>query len=315
MKKISIIVPVYNVEQYLKKCLDSLVNQTLDSIEIIVINDGSLDNSKEIIKRYQKKYNDKIVFIDNKNQGIGKTRNEGIKKARGEYLAFVDSDDYVDINMYKNYYEFAKENNLDIVTGDYIKVKKKEILFKTLYFNISNINKNPELLIKLDYGPCNKIFKRDIVLNNNILFEENLKYEDMPFLAKALYNANKIGHINKSYYHYCIRSKSETTTVNKRNIEFFDIINIINNYYKDSFKEEIEGLNAIKITDYMIWQRYQKDKVLQKEFINKGYEFLNNNFNNWKKNKYYKKINLLKRIVMNNKFILNVYCKVYRVIY
>lgn len=109
MVKVSIIVPVYNVEKYLKKCLNSLVNQTLDDIEIIVVNDESPDNSQRIIDEFEKKYPSKIKTITKKNGGQGSARNEGLKVATGEYIGYVDSDDYISNTMFEKMYNTAKK--------------------------------------------------------------------------------------------------------------------------------------------------------------------------------------------------------------
>ena len=115
MKKVSIIVPIYNVEKYLSKCLDSLVNQTLADIEIIIVNDGSPDNSYKIVKDYLKKYPDKIKYYEKSNGGQGSARNLGLTKATGEYVGYVDSDDYVNLTMYEKMYQKAKKTDADIV--------------------------------------------------------------------------------------------------------------------------------------------------------------------------------------------------------
>src|SRR5699024_6031528 len=113
-KKLSIIVPCYKVEKYLPRCLDSLVNQTLKDIEIICINDGSPDNCLNILKDYKKKFPDKIVIIDKKNEGVWKGRMDGVKKANGEFIGFVDSDDYVALDYAEKLYKNAKKKKADI---------------------------------------------------------------------------------------------------------------------------------------------------------------------------------------------------------
>ena len=118
MPKISIIVPIYNASKYLNKCIDSLINQTFDDIEIILINDGSIDDSEVIIKSYNDK---RIRYFKNKNQGIGKTRNFGIDKAKGEYLMFVDSDDYISFDACYKFFSFMSDNNLDLAVSDFYK--------------------------------------------------------------------------------------------------------------------------------------------------------------------------------------------------
>ena len=315
MIEVSIIVPVYNKEKELRRCLDSLTNQTINNLEIIVIDDKSTDDSKKIIKEYYEKYPKKVIpMYNDKNEGIGFCRNKGIKKAKGEYLGFVDADDYVDFKMYEKYLEFAKNNSLEIVTGYYIKCGMINELFKNEYFSIGSLKENSELLLKLDYGPCNKLFKKSLIIDNNILFEEKLKYEDMPFVLKSLKNANKIGHINKAYYYYYIHSNSETTTVDKRVFDIFKIMKIINKYYSDYENLEcLDALNILQITRYMVQQRYQCNHNIANSFINYGYQYLNAINKNWRKNRYYLKENFLKRIIKNNKFILKVYCFFYKI--
>lgn len=315
MIEVSIIVPVYNKEKELRRCLDSLISQTLSNLEIIVIDDKSTDDSKKIIKEYHEKYPKKVIpMYNDKNEGIGFCRNKGIKKAKGEYLGFVDADDYVDFKMYEKYLEFAKNNSLEIVTGYYIKCGMINELFKNEYFSIGSLKENSELLLKLDYGPCNKLFKKSLIIDNNILFEEKLKYEDMPFVLKSLKNANKIGHINKAYYYYYIHSNSETTTVDKRVFDIFKIMKIINNYYIDYENLEcLDALNILQITRYMVQQRYQFNHNIANSFINYGYQYLNAINKNWRKNRYYLKENFLKRIIKNNKFILKAYCFFYKI--
>ena len=120
MKKVSIIVPVYKVEEYLRRSMDSLVNQTLQDIEIICINDGSPDNCLDILKEYKEKYPDKVVIIDKKNEGVWKGRFDGVKIATGEYIGFTDSDDYIALDYAEKLYNAAKENKSDIsVCGFY----------------------------------------------------------------------------------------------------------------------------------------------------------------------------------------------------
>ena len=194
MPKISLIVPVYNTSKYLNKCLDSLVSQSLKDIEIIIINDGSTDNSEKIIHAYKDK---RIKYISKKNEGIGKTRNLGISKATGEYVAFVDSDDFLDRDFCFKMYEKATKDKLDIVMCDYYekKVKLKKITF--IDFENTNLKSTPELINNINLGPCNKIYKNSLLKENKILFEENLKYEDAPFVIKAFIKAKKIGKVNE----------------------------------------------------------------------------------------------------------------------
>lgn len=311
--KISVIIPVYNSSTYLRKCLDSVVNQTLKDIEIIVINDGSTDDSKNIIEEYLCKYKN-IIFIDQENKGIGKTRNIGIKTATGEYITFVDSDDYIKENMLEEYYKYAKKHNFDLVIGSYIKkINNKEIIFENNKFKTGNVKTTPQILYLIEYGPWAKLYKRETLINNNIYFDEKRKYEDMPFVSKALLKSKLIGQITEPYYYYIIHNNSETTTMDKRVFDILDILKEIKDYYKREYylRDELDYVIIDKITTYMLQQRVQKDNKLRIEFINAGYAFLNKNIKNWRGNKYYKKTNFLKRIIKNNKKILKIYCNIY----
>lgn len=311
--KISVIIPVYNSSTYLRKCLDSVVNQTLKDIEIIVINDGSTDDSKNIIEEYTVKYKN-IIFIDQENKGIGKTRNIGIKKATGEYITFVDSDDYIKENMLEEYYKYAKKHNFDLVIGSYIKkINNKEIIFENNKFKTGNVKTTPQILYLIEYGPWAKLYKREMLINNNIYFDEKRKYEDMPFVSKALLKSKLIGQITEPYYYYIIHNNSETTTMDKRVFDILDILKEIKDYYKREYylRDELDYVIINKVTTYMLQQRVQKDNKLRIEFINAGYAFLNKNIKNWRGNKYYKKTNFLKRIIKNNKKILKIYCNIY----
>ena len=311
--KISVIIPVYNSSTYLRKCLDSVVNQTLKDIEIIIINDGSTDDSKNIIEEYTGKYKN-IIFIDQENKGIGKTRNIGIKRATGEYITFVDSDDYIKENMLEEYYKYARKHNFDLVIGSYIKkINNKEIIFENNKFKTGNVKTTPQILYLIEYGPWAKLYKRELLTNNNIYFDEKRKYEDMPFVSKTLLKSKLIGQITEPYYYYIIHNNSETTTMDKRVFDILDILKEIKDYYKREYylRDELDYVIIDKITTYMLQQRVQKDNKLRIEFIDEGYAFLNKNIKNWRRNKYYKKTNSLKRIIKNNKKILKIYCNIY----
>ena len=144
-KDISIIVPIYNAEKYLNKCIDSIINQTKKELEIILINDGSTDNSETIIKKYDDK---RIKYFKNKNQGIGKTRNFGIDKATGKYIMFLDSDDFLELNACEKMYEKAEKEKLDIVVCDYYRYfdngTKEEV--KLPDFKNSSLKDNPNII-------------------------------------------------------------------------------------------------------------------------------------------------------------------------
>lgn len=313
MIKVSVIVPIYNASEFLDRCLSSIVNQTLKDIEIILINDGSTDDSKIIIDKYMSKYKN-IILIDKKNEGVGKARNDGIRKASGEYITFVDSDDYIKENMLEVFYEYSKKHSLDMMTSLYYKVKNnKEILWKASKYKIGNVKTSPNIILAVEYAPWGKLYKRSMVIENNIFFEENKKYEDMPFVCKCLLKSKLVGQLTEGYYYYVINNNSQTTTMDKKVFDILDILKIIMDYYKREFylKEEINYVVIDKVTTYMLQQRVQKDKKIRNDFISAGYKFLDDNINNWKNNKYYTKTSFYKRIIKNNPKLLRRYCALY----
>ena len=160
MVKVSVIVPVYNVEKYIEKCLESLVNQTLKDIEIIVVNDGSPDNSQKIIDKYVQKYPKKIKSYIKENGGQGSARNFGLQKAEGEYIGYVDSDDYVELDMYEKLYNKAKKENLDIVICGSHNVTEEGLKTIELDRQIFKDKKKNAFFGRM--AVWNKIYKKDL---------------------------------------------------------------------------------------------------------------------------------------------------------
>lgn len=308
--KVSVIVPVYNTEKYLKNCIDSLLKQNFDDYEIIVINDLSPGNAEEIIKSYNDK---KIVYIKNKtNKGIGYNRNLGIKKAKGEYVCFIDSDDYVKEDFISKMYNYSKENNLDLCVCDYVNVdeegnKLKE--FNLSDFCITNYEENNKILCEINLAPWNKLYKKDMLVKNKIEFSETLKYEDLSFVALSIKNSKKIGKINEQLNYYTIHNNSETTTRDKRVFDIFKQLDIVRNEYKSG--KYLDELTVSVLLNYTIQQRYQIDKDTQSKFIDDAFKYLNDNNIDYKHSEYIKNRSFLKRLIEKNKFITKIYCKIY----
>lgn len=205
MPKISVIVPVYNEERNLKYCLESLVNQTLKDIEIIVIDDGSIDNSLKIMRDYEAKYCQIKVYVNEKNMGQSETRNKGIELAKGEYITFVDSDDYVSSKMYETMYDAGKLNNYPDIISTGIRIVQDEEFIDENYDNdlkgrLYNINNNPSII--LDEGPqvWNKLFKSELI--KNYKFINTRLYEDMAFTYSSLIKSNTLLRMNNIDYSY-----------------------------------------------------------------------------------------------------------------
>lgn len=313
MADISIIVPIYNAEKYLNKCIDSLVNQTKKELEFILVNDGSTDSSEDIIKSYKDK---RIKYFKNKNQGIGKTRNFGIDKATGKYLMFLDSDDYLDINACEKLYNKAIKEKSDLVVFDFYRVEEtlKEVTINN--FKSSSLKENPNLLLDINLGPCNKLIKRELIDKSNTRFNEELKYEDTPFVTEIIKNANKISKLNEYLHYYVIHSNSETTVRDERVFDIIKIIDIIRNQYKNEkyMEDVVNKLTVRTFTNYTIQQRVQKDIKVGMKFIDEAFSYMKKNIPNYKNNKYYETRGILRRTIEKNKFITKVYCSIYNLL-
>lgn len=296
--KLSIIVPVYGVEKYIDKCLDSLVKQSLKEIEIIVVNDGTKDNSQKIIDKYVKKYPDKIKSYIKENGGQGSARNYGLKKTTGEYIGYVDSDDFVEKDMYKKLYNKAKENNYDIVVCGNYNVSE-DYQNKNIDAFINNYNTDLENIFFGKMAVWNKIYKRDILIKNKLEFKEKVWYEDLAFTLKAIMNSNTFAFIDEPLYDYLIREGSTMNNSNvQRNLEILDAFNDILSYIQHNKKEEyfdkVEflAIDHIYISAIVRILKANADNKIKKETVNELICYMNKNFPNYKNNKY---INTLSR--------------------
>lgn len=211
MIKVSIIVPVYNVEEYLKECLESIINQTLKEIEIICINDGSTDNSLNILENYAQK-DSRITIINKKNEGQSIARDIGVEKATGEYLGFVDSDDWIDLNYFEEMYNSVKKFDCDMACAGFKRCKKnKKRISKCYEAELLCTNVNDK--IRMDNLPChnyiwNKIFRRKKWLELGIKFQAGRYYEDMALIIKIIHKMDKMVTVPNVYYNYRVNPNS-----------------------------------------------------------------------------------------------------------
>lgn len=212
MKKISLIIPVYNVEEYLKEALDSICNQTLKEFEAILINDGSTDNSLEVIEEYLEK-DSRFILITQKNSGPGKARNNGLNMAEGEYIVFMDADDVLPEESLKTRYELIKEKEAEILVGGtfaYNGTEKWPIKTHFSKEGFKSIEHNEDLMLSL--GPWNKIFKSELL--KDIKFPTDIKYgEDQVFVMNSYMKAKKIYKTNENVYYYRKRNADENLSL------------------------------------------------------------------------------------------------------
>lgn len=216
MIKVSIVVPVYNTGDYLKKCLDSIVNQTLDNYEVLIANDGSTDHSLHIINEYAEKYPDLVKVFNQENQGQSAARNNALEHAQGKYYAFVDSDDWIDLDMYEVMYNEAEENNQDIVICDMV----DHFVDHEIYHHSSTF----ESKYTVTPSACNKLFRAEFV--GDIRFPLGLWYEDFSFTTKLLFQTDKIGTIHRGMYH--CHNREVSTMYNENSEKNLDMITVLN---------------------------------------------------------------------------------------
>lgn len=273
MAKISIIVPVYNTEKFLEKCLNSLINQTLKDIEIICINDGSTDNSLQILKKFANK-DKRIQIINQTNSGPSIARNIGIKKAKGEYIGFVDSDDWVDSNFFEQLYVKVKKNNADIGVAGIKRVRSYKWKYHIKLDKEKVINEINEKFQICDVPdkcyPVNKIYKLAELQKLNINFEPNVYFEDRLFTAQVLINLKTLVTVPNTYYNYWTnpnsivktksKKKSEDSKYTKEKLMKYLKENNVNldHYFSKIKKFKFLGLTFLKIKYY----KYKKEFIL-----------------------------------------------------
>lgn len=245
--KISIIVPVYNTANYLEECLDSLINQSLEEIEIICIDDKSEDDSPKILEKYALSDKRIKLLYNKENTGQALARNIALKSVKGEYVSFMDSDDKIDLNAYEKVLNFSEENNLDMVLFNVVRFDRKGIIggselheksIQKLNIN-TNILENNEFVY--DTSPCNKLIKTSLIEENNIEFVDRL-YEDLLFSMELFTSTDSVGVLpDVKYYWRRRRDKSNKSTTqnrtNKKNIaDRIFIINQIEELFKSNEK-------------------------------------------------------------------------------
>ena len=301
--KVSVIVPIYNVSKYIEKCLDSLVCQTLSDIEIILVNDGSKENEEELIKPYLEKYQN-IKYIKKENGGLSSARNFGLKHANGEYIAFLDSDDYVESNMYLKMYEKAKSSNFDMVVCGikYVYPDKIKEVSSGISEDTSDIKTS---ILTIHPAAWNKLFKKDL-FKNGIYFKEGIWFEDVEFLYRLLPYIKNIGVVDDFLINYIQRDNSITHTASSKINDYLTNFEGIVAFYKKNnffleYKLEIEYVFVRYIYATYIKQALLYDYKTYQECVLNARNLVLKYFPNYKKNKYfYKSLKGLYLISFNN---------------
>ncbi|MCR5342628.1 MAG: glycosyltransferase [Butyrivibrio sp.] len=287
--KISIIVPIYNVEKYLAKCLDTLTGQSLKDIEILAVNDGSTDGSLSILQQYAEK-DSRIVILNKENGGLSDARNYAFSHIKGEYVGFIDSDDYVDPDMYEVMYNEAIKESADIVECN-------------LHHTFDNsedteigehITDKKEMIMNGRSVVWNKIYKTDWLLSTGVQFPKGLIYEDVNFYCKLVPFINKICYVEQPFVHYVQRSTSINNHQTLRTMQILQILDDIYSFYQEKgflneYRDALEFLyTRILLCSSLKRMAHIDDKYDRKKALAANWDKLVTTFPNWKQGKYLK---------------------------
>ncbi len=298
-KKISIIVPAYNVEGYIGRCMDSLVHQTYENIEIIVIDDGSTDGTPEILKDYKRRYPQKVCVITKENEGQAQARNDGLKQATGDYIGFVDSDDFVDARMYEWMYREAEEKGCDLVTCGYYGCDDEtgEItVYQTGYqgeFD-KNIYENPLILKVNSPYPWNKLYTRELLQRSGFYFRKGMIFEDLAAVFPLFLDAKKVGRVHEKLYYYIKNRKGGTiSTYNEKHGQIIDALEIMNEAYEKRGKFQVFYDILLFFNIRHIHARFDEmerydNKEFQQTFEKRAYGLLDKWFPGWRESETWK---------------------------
>ena len=285
-KKISVIIPVYNVEKYLARCLNSIIKNTYKNIEIILVNDGSKDKSQEIIDKYKNKYGNIIKAREQENKGPAEARNVGIEMASGEYLMFIDSDDFIKEDYIENYVKTLKEADYDLVAGGYHKWIDGKITYTIA------LQDEPWAKFMI-MGPYTKLYKKSFLQENNIKFVKVNIGEDIYFNLQVNALAKKVKIIDYVGYYWYTNNESISNTMHK-DIKNLEIDKMLNGSYdslieKNAINPNNKELIELYYYNFIIWvlqwtTKNTKFKDMSKEY-DRLFKWLKERFPNYKKNK------------------------------
>lgn len=300
MPKVSIIVPIYNVEKYLRRCLDSLVNQTMQEIEVILVNDASPDSSDVIMKEYERGYPEliKCIFLK-ENVRLGGARNRGLEVAEGDYVAFVDSDDWVDLDYIEKLYQKAESTGSDIVYADYMMVtdvgkeEPRANIYPQLCGRLNEAKRKANLLLT-GAGACACIIRRDLILDNNLFFQEKMVYEDMALCPLYTCYASCLGRVENAYYYYYQREDSITheTDAEYQKEEAKALLILLNECKgRGIIKQYPDEVEALFTKYFYAWGMYGiyhgKFSYLPEKYMKYLAEEMNQHFPNYRNNPYF----------------------------
>lgn len=316
MTKVSVIIPVYNAEKYLEQCISSIANQTMQDIEILVINDGSTNNSLNILDELSQKYKGKLKIFEKENGGAGSARNLGIENATGEFIKFVDADDYLKADILEKMYNIAKEHNVKLVRGNYqtiigpIRTEDKCSWSDVQGSKIIDVRKTKDYIVTETPGIGNKLISRDLI--GNLRFPEKTKWEDLAIIPIIVASSEKLFHIDEPVYNYRVNMNTTIKDFINKIPSILDIIKCLENVEKqmelrglsEEYKNQIESLYILhtlfRVENAMLWVNFphKKKEIVVSSLLG----ILDAKYPNWKENQIieqYRSKNLLFNFDMN----------------
>ena len=303
--EISIIIPVFNSEKYLQRCLESIKNQTFKEYEVILVNDGSTDKSGEIAEEYAKLHSETFRFVSQENMGLSEARNTGLRYAKGKYVCFVDSDDYVETAYLEELYRCAQKDDADLVFCAFQSVDEQGKVLKEVYESgfesgrVYTIEERKDLLLTQN-AAWNKLYKKDIIDKHSLTFTAGAWYEDLRFVKKYMLYATKFVYCDRILLNYLIRKGSIMNSMgSKRNVEIVEAIDEVISFYKqlDMYEIYINELEFLAIEHMYIAAlvrliragEKEQCRIIEQEFLLR--------FPKHKNNKYIKQLGMRRRII------------------
>ena len=297
MVDISVIVPAYNAEKYIRKCLDSILCQTKKEFEIIAVNDGSKDDTLSVLNEYKERWPGIVKVFSQENQGLSVTRNNGVKQASGKYIVFVDSDDYIKHNMLEVLYKKAIEGDYDVVCSDVDCIYPDKILTVRSGVDFENtdmtVAQKKAMLINMYVVVVNKLYKKEL-FTEDMMFEPGVWFEDVLFSHKLVPRIKSISYVNESFYQYIQNTSSITYTYSEKLKDINVVLDKIVDYYKqhdmyDTYKDELEYMYArYMLATFVKRLSKSKDKKRFNDGVCYALEKVRETFPDYKKNKYLK---------------------------
>ncbi len=292
--KVSVIVPVYKVEAYLEKCLNTLVHQSLSDLEILAVNDGSPDGCQAILERFQKNWPGKVQIFQKENGGLSDARNFGLDRVRGKYVAFLDSDDFVDLDLYQRLYDKAEETGADATACDilYVWPDGKENLVSSGFPSLAQGKDLKKVFTHFHPAVWNKLYRTEVLKDCGVRFKKGAYFEDVEFSHRLFPYFKRIAAVETGCIHYLQREGSITAKPDRRLFDYLSNFESILSFYKENrllslWEKELEYAACRYLLATFLSRAAALPEEDFNEAVTKSLAFLKENFPRWRKNPYF----------------------------